>query len=184
MEVNFAWLDRLTAHPGARDGESSSTTEQQEPASSNTTNRQRRRDTERATYERSLQICRMYQENTKASSQLQAEILKGVQTGESPLDLLLKASEAIALMTSNKFFYEQVKCDLISIYGKTLLSPAPLLWELKAARDRLERLRRAMAQEETTDGKQRIQAAVKAHCEKIEKLQHLIRQAPLPRPLV
>ena len=63
---------------------------------------------EREDHQRSLEVYRAYQENIKASSQLQTEILKGLKAGEDVYSLFLKAAKAISLMTSNSLFYSQI----------------------------------------------------------------------------
>lgn len=65
-------------------------------------------DNNKASKERALAICKEYQEAIKRSEELQAGILKGARDGEDPRALLLKAAEAISLMTSNKVFYKQL----------------------------------------------------------------------------
>lgn len=75
-------------------------------------------------HQRSLEVYRAYQENTMKSEQIQAEILKGIRTGEDVRSLFLKAAEAIAIMTNNPAFFSQIEEDTQRIYGK---APAPAL---------------------------------------------------------
>lgn len=137
---------------------------------------QRRIDTQRADHERCLRVYKTYLENKKASSQLQSEIRKGVRAGADPSLLLLKAVEAIARMTNDQLLYEEVKRDLLKIHGEVLLSPVPLSLELEAVEKRLTLLQQAVEQETSTDGKYRIQAAIKAHKAEADRLQELIRR--------
>ena len=77
---------------------------------------QREADRKKQDIDRSLAICREYQQNIKTSSQLQTEILKGVRAGEDIYSLFLKAVKAISLMTSNTVFYSQLEGDIRAIY--------------------------------------------------------------------
>ena len=64
---------------------------------------QRQADAKKMDIDRSLAICKEYQQNIKTSSQLQTEILKGAKAGESVYSLLLKACKAISLMNQYTF---------------------------------------------------------------------------------
>jgi hypothetical protein len=77
---------------------------------------QREADRKKQDIDRSLAICREYQQNIKTSSQLQTEILKGARAGEDIYSLFLKAVKAISLMTSNTVFYSQLEGDIRAIY--------------------------------------------------------------------
>jgi hypothetical protein len=137
---------------------------------------QRQADAKKMDIDRSLAICKEYQQNIKTSSQLQTEILKGAKAGESVYSLLLKACKAISLMTSNSVFYSQLEGDIRAIYGQGLLDPLPLQIELQETQERLTRLREALNREIEPDAKDRIQRAVKAHEEKIADLESLIQR--------
>lgn len=137
---------------------------------------QRQADAKKMDIDRSLAICKEYQQNIKTSSQLQTEILKGAKAGESVYSLLLKACKAISLMTSNSVFYSQLEGDIRAIYGQGLLDPLPLQIELQETQERLTRLREALNREIEPDAKERIQRAVKAHEAKIADLESLIQR--------
>lgn len=137
---------------------------------------QRQADAKKMDIDRSLAICKEYQQNIKTSSQLQTEILKGAKAGESVYSLLLKACKAISLMTSNSVFYSQLEGDIRAIYGQGLLDPLPLQIELQETQERLTRLREALNREIEPDAKDRIQRAVKAHEAKIADLESLIQR--------
>lgn len=137
---------------------------------------QRQADAKKQDIDRSLAICREYQQNIKTSSQLQTEILKGAKAGESIYSLFLKACKAISLMTSNTVFYSQLEGDIRAIYGQGLLDPLPLQIELQETQERLTRLREALNREIEPDAKERIQRAVKAHEAKIADLESLIKR--------
>lgn len=137
---------------------------------------QRQADAKKMDIDRSLAICKEYQQNIKTSSQLQTEILKGAKAGESVYSLLLKACKAISLMTSNSVFYSQIEGDIRAIYGQGLLDPLPLQIELQETQERLARLKEALNREIEPDAKERIQRAVKAHEAKIADLESLIQR--------
>lgn len=56
-------------------------------------------------HKRSLEVYKTYQRNTIKASTLQTEILKGLRTNEDIYGLMLKALEAISLMTGDDLFY-------------------------------------------------------------------------------
>lgn len=119
-------------------------------------------------HEQTSRIYKEYQENIRKSGQLQTEILKGMRAREAPLVLLLKACKAVALMTDNSTFYKTVESNLKSIYGEELLEPAPLEWELKSIRERLENMEKAVAlnaldPESDKDSGERLNKAIEAH---------------------
>lgn len=111
-----------------------------------------------------------HQENIKRAGQLRAEINKGIQAGEPIYKVLLKAIECISLMTGDKLFYDMNKSNLQTIYG-ILGEPAAIEIERQEVEQRLKRLMAAYEQEQPADAKQRIKNAIKAHQEKLEKLQ-------------
>lgn len=135
---------------------------------------QREADRKKQDIDRSLAICREYQQNIKTSSQLQTEILKGARAGEDIYSLFLKAVKAISLMTSNTVFYSQLEGDIRAIYGQGLLDPLPLQIELQQVQERLKRLREAEELELEADSRERIKRAVTAHENRIAELEALI----------
>lgn len=132
---------------------------------------------EREAEERSREAYGAYQDNIKASSQLQTEILKGVKAGEDVYSLFLKAAKAITLMTSNTVFYSQVEADIGTIYGRGLLYKPPLQKELQEAEERLQRLVEAERRETRTDSRERIRRAIEAHEKTIRELRSLIEKS-------
>lgn len=132
---------------------------------------------EREDHQRSLEVYRRYQENTKTSEQLQTAILKGLKAGEDVYSLFLQAAKAISLMTSNSLFYSQAEADLIAIYGAGLNYKPPLQHELQDTQERLQRLLEAEKREQPPDSRERIRAAIKAHRAAIERLEDMIAKA-------
>lgn len=115
-----------------------------------------------------------YQQNIKRAGSLRAEVLTGMKRGEDPARLLLKAVECISLMTGDTAIYTQAQEDLLTIYGWGLGEPAPLQEELKQAQKRLKRLE---AVQVPTGGERRIQGAILAHRELIQRLEDAIADA-------
>lgn len=110
------------------------------------------------------------QENIRKAGQLRAEINKGVQAGEPIYKVLLKAIECISLMTGEKLFYDMNKENLQTIYG-ILGDPEAIEIERQEVQQRLNNLKAAYEGEEAPDAKRRIQNAIKAHEDKLNKLQ-------------
>ena len=137
---------------------------------------QRQADAKKQDIDRSLAICREYQQNIKTSSQLQTEILKGARAGESVYSLLLKACKAISLMTSNSVFYTQIEGDIRAIYGAGLQEAPALEIELEQVVGRYVKLLEALEREPEGDSKQRIRQAVKAHENRIRELESLTQR--------
>jgi hypothetical protein len=128
-------------------------------------------------HQRSLEVYREYQDNTKKSSQLQTEILKGIKAGEDVYSLFLKAAKAVSLMTHNSQFYSQIEADIGAIYGRGLNCKPPLQKELQEAKGRLQRLLEAEQREPSGDSRERIHRAVKAHQDTIADLEARIARA-------
>lgn len=134
-------------------------------------------NTNKAAKEQALAVYREYQNNIKKSSQIQAEILSGLKAGESAYSLLLKACEAISLMTSNTLFYRQVNEDIRAVHGMGLLEPEPLAQELEKVQGRLDRLRESSKRILEPTDQQRIDKAIQQHELKVTELKSLIAQA-------
>lgn len=69
-------------------------------------------DHNRHMIDQATQVYKTYQENTRKSERLQAEILKGLQAGEDIEILFIKACEAIGAMTDNEVFITVAKKKL------------------------------------------------------------------------
>lgn len=63
------------------------------------------------------QMYATYQQNIKRAGTLRSELTLGIQRGEDPLALLLKAVECISLMTGDTVIYAQSKADIRAVYG-------------------------------------------------------------------
>lgn len=131
---------------------------------------QREAERRTAALENAADVYRRYQRDAIATAQLQAEILRGVKAGEGIYSLFLKATKAISLTVDNDLFYRQIAGDIPAIYGAGLLEAEPIELELKATEERLERLIAAEERETQADTRNRIQAAIRAHRERIAEL--------------
>ena len=125
--------------------------------------------------QRTIDIYKEYQSNTIKSSQLQAEILKGLNTGEDITALFLKAAQAISAMTNDSVFYKQVKESITAIYGAGLQEDIPLSVELEQVEQRLMYLEEAALWNEGGE-LLRIQRAIEAHTERAQRLRELIKK--------
>lgn len=125
--------------------------------------------------QRTIDIYKEYQSNAIKSSQLQAEILKGLNTGEDITALFLKAAQAISAMTNDSVFYKQVKESVTAIYGAGLQEDIPLSVELEQVEQRLMYLEEAALWNEGGE-LLRIQRAIEAHRNRAEKLKQLIEK--------
>lgn len=145
-------------------------------------------DRERQERENNRQMYARYQQNIKRAGTLRSDIVKGIQAGEDPAILLLKAVECISLMTGDTAIYSQSKEDLLGVYGRGLHNPEVLRLELEEAQSRLALLTK-QAQSDTTQAQrsasrdtaetatmqatqeQRTQRAIEAHRRLIEALE-------------
>jgi len=110
------------------------------------------------------------QENVKKSERLRAEVNKSIQAGEPVYKVLLKAIECISLMTGDKVFYNMNKDYLQTIYG-ILGEPAAIEIEKQEVKQRLTKLMAAYKMDYPEDERRRIKNAIKAHQEKLKKLE-------------
>ena len=120
------------------------------------------------------EIYRAYLNNTRASEELQCEIMKGAREGEDVCVLLLKACRAISAMTGSDTFAQQVERSLRAVYGEALEVRRPLEVELKEAEERLEKIRKAEAEADESDLKEAMHNAVRSHEAKIRRLQQAL----------
>lgn len=125
--------------------------------------------------QRTIDIYKEYQSNTIKSSQLQAEILKGLNAGEDITTLFLKAAQAISAMTDNSVFYNEIKERVTAIYGAGLQENIPLSIELEQVEQRLMYLEEAALWNEGGE-LLRIQRAIEAHTERAQRLRELIKK--------
>lgn len=132
---------------------------------------------EREAADRAAAAFREIEQNRRRSEALQAEILKGTRSGGNIYRLFLTAAEAIAEMTRNRYFFDQVQGDILQIYGRGLGEPEPLQIELDRTQGQLHHLQDAQERETDTDSRERIAAAIRAHRAKIRDLEGRIAAA-------
>lgn len=131
---------------------------------------------QREAEERHRAVYAAHQEAIHKAGQCRADINKGILSGESPFDLLLKAIECIALMTGEPLFYNQNREQIKSIYGAGLLEALPLEWELDEIQTRLKMLQRPELEAEPPDSRERIKQAIKWHTQREAHLLKLLEQ--------
>jgi len=73
---------------------------------------QRRADKSRDIKDLYLAIVRTEQGNIRKAGDRRKQILKGIQSGADPVDMLLLATETIALMTGDITYYKQAEKDI------------------------------------------------------------------------
>lgn len=132
---------------------------------------------EQAERARTKEVYSQYQGNIAKAGNIRNEILKGLKAGESTTALLLKACQCISSMTGESLFCKQVEKDLMTIYGRTFLDPAPLGMELDGVRGRLSRLQQALEKETEPEPRHKIEMAIEAHKQKALHLEELLREA-------
>lgn len=66
----------------------------------------------KARYNDMLEVYKEYQANKKIANQLQTDIRRGIQGGESMDELFLKAIKVIGLMTGERHYYEMTRKQL------------------------------------------------------------------------
>jgi len=96
-------------------------------------------------------VYKAYQENIIKSEQLQNEILTGVKAGEDICSLFLKAAKAIAIMTGDAVFYDQLMKAAQDVYGA----------------------RPAQEEQGRVVGREQIEMAIQAHKKRIAELEEL-----------
>ena len=97
---------------------------------------------------------------------IKTAILKGLQTGESIEDLLLKALKGIAVITDDKAFYRQSINDLELIYGAAFENRNIEKIKLSDVEKRLTKLKDYLSNHEcemTLSEKNRVKEAINAH---------------------
>ena len=127
--------------------------------------------------ERAAAAYKEIEQNRRRSEALQAEILKGTRSGASIYRLFLTAAKAIAEMTRNRYFFDQVQGDILQIYGRGLGEPEPLQIELDRTRGQLHHLQEAQERETDPDSRERITAAIRAHRARIRDIEDRITAA-------
>lgn len=117
-----------------------------------------------------VEIYKEHQENIRKVGQLDTEILKGLQSGESLAILFLKAVKAFTLCTGNKADYDIIESTLLSVYGTGLHDKEVVALSVDAVQSRLSRLEKALTEVDNRDERSRIEQAIQAHKKQLERL--------------
>lgn len=139
---------------------------------------QREANANRMIVGRASAVYREYQGNIKTAARLQTDIVEGVKGGEDIYTLFLMAAQVISCMTANTVFYDQIRGDILAVYGAGLSEQKPLEIELEEVQGRLGKLREASRNSsESADSLQRIRSAIQAHEQREAYLKNEIAQA-------
>lgn len=173
MVIDLSPLINLARHNAKENATTAGNLARKPTAPAENTGILTRLDREKKERDRVRRIYETYQENTRRAGTLRSDITKGIQRGEDPLALLLKAVECISLMTGNTAMYSQNKETILNVYGWGMGQPAPLQQELEETRQRLARLTRSEQEYTYTDTHTHecIQQAINAHMEQVKILE-------------
>lgn len=117
-----------------------------------------------------LEVYKAHQENIRKVGQLNTEILKGLQNGESLAILFLKAVKAITLCTGNTADYDIIESTLTAVYGTALHDKDVISININAVQSRLDRLNKALPEVDDIRERSRIEQAIQAHRKQLERL--------------
>lgn len=131
-------------------------------------------EAQRTAQAQATEVYRTHQENIRKVGQLNTEILKGLQSGESLAILFLKAVKAITLCTGNKADYDIIESTLLAVYGTALHNEEVVSISVDAVQDRLDRLKRAVMEVDNSNERSRIEQAVQAHQKQLERLKQQV----------
>lgn len=112
--------------------------------------------------EAAAEVYKQHQTATIRAGQLVTEIRKGILSGHSVYDLLLKAIKAIELSTGESGLAAQAEADIIAVYGYALGERQPLQMELANVENRLQKLSAAAAAADAAAA-ERIRRAIREH---------------------
>ena len=132
---------------------------------------QRKADNRHKQLEDSARVLKEYQHNKRLTTELVAEITKGLQQGIDIYDLFLKAIEALALTTNNHDLTARSKEAIQSIYGIGLKEPRALEIEKQETQKRLELLIESLEEASDISDQLRLKRAIQAHKKRLEALQ-------------
>lgn len=117
MELDFTRLNEISQRPPSNgvQGEDASVPETAYKGSemgSETTRESLELQRKKTRYNDMLEVYKEYQVNKKLSNQLQTDIRRGIQEGESTDELFLKAIKVIGLMTGESHYYDITRKQL------------------------------------------------------------------------
>ena len=130
-----------------------------------------------ADHRRAVEEYTTYQENIQRAGTLREQILKGVREGVGPTALFLQAAECIALMTGDRIFYDQIRGDVLTVWGQGLQDEEALTLKLQEVEDRLQMLVKSLKAEDLQGAdKERLQKAAAAHRQKKKDIETQLKQ--------
>lgn len=125
---------------------------------------------ERALKDRAREAHAYFEGNRIRGSQKATELIKGIEQGESPYDLLLTALECIGAMTGETELY-QTQQNALRAIQTAIGAPEVVEDEIKRARAIIERLEASVKETATPREEKIIKGAIKAHKEKLTRLE-------------
>lgn len=125
-------------------------------------------DVNRKERELFTKVVREQQQNISKSELLVSDLLKGSNRGDNIYSLLLEAVEIITLLTGNTALLEQIKRNLLEIYHIGLNEEGANEPFKADARERINKLKKAIDTETDKDIKKRLQDALKRNLELVE----------------
>lgn len=113
MELDFTRLKEISQRPPSNETQGE-TTSIKETASKGSDMARESLELQRkkARYNDMLEVYKEYEANKKIANQLQTDIRRGIQGGESMDELFLKAIKVIGLMTGERHYYEMTRKQL------------------------------------------------------------------------
>ena len=121
-----------------------------------------------------------YQGNIRRAAEGRTALLKGIREGQGLYTLLLQAVEIIGAMTGDEDYPQRVRAELLAVNGAGFAEPEPHRMELQAVTDRLERLTEAARREKDPGELRRINGAIKAHRDALDRLNAMPRRQNEP----
>lgn len=108
--------------------------------------------------------------------QIKIEIMKDIQEGKPPIEILYRCIEYIGKKSGEPTFSDVAKENIRSVYGIALGEPVLLQKELEDVIQRGKKLKEAYKREgETEENKRRIEFALIAHRKRAAQLKELLK---------
>lgn len=113
MELDFTRLKEISQIPPSNEAQGEDTsTKDTASKGSDMARESLELQRKKARYNDMLEVYKEYQANKKLANQIQTDIRKGIQEGESMDELFLKAIKVIGLMTGERHYYEMTRKQL------------------------------------------------------------------------
>ena len=114
--------------------------------------------------------------NVKNTENIRGEILKAVRNAEPIEHLFMKSCEAISLMTGDRSFLQQIKEDMVKLYGYCLKDEEILSEREKELKDCLDKVKKYKSEEEKNLNQQdinRLNDVIRGHEKEIAKIEKI-----------